>query len=154
MSDAGETLVRSSELAQALRERDEARADVLRALRAASRVTLETQSAEEAMTAVLALLDEARHHAYVLAVAWKRREFGEVEAKARDAALLHVAPATREPPAPAVCETCGNTRKVWLCECGWAVIRLQPDTRCDNCGGTDSLTKKRCPDCAPAPREG
>lgn len=96
MSDNGETLVRSSELEKALRERDEARADVVRACRAAGRVTLDTQSAEEAMTAVLSLLAQARSDAYVLAVAWRTRSFGVEEARARDRVFLYGAPAPRE----------------------------------------------------------
>jgi hypothetical protein len=58
---------RIAELEAKLAELQPQRDDALRAMRLASRVTLDTQTAEEAMAAVLALLDEARETARTLA---------------------------------------------------------------------------------------
>ena len=80
--------------------------DNRRAKRLANKVTLDTQSAEEAMTAVLSLLDEARRLAYDLAVygsplcpassTHDREWIAKVWNERRAAAILFGAPAPRE----------------------------------------------------------
>jgi hypothetical protein len=63
-------------------------------------------------------------------------------------AFLAARPASSEEGQAATrCNTCGGTRRVWLCVCGWATPHLEPGDVCDNCARYDDLRRQACPDC-------
>lgn len=51
---------------------------------------------------------------------------------------------------PAICQTCNNERRVWLCPCGWAARHIEAEESCPYCGCMDSIKRQHCPDCGDA----